>query len=179
MRQRHIRSDCDRLMNNELSQLVLPRLKQFDCVLLSRECRSHGRPRQAMKLVNKFHRVLVVPPDRAWRGRAHFFAIAGRAMRLRLSDKGCRTPVPYVPVEKLESPPVDLELAIDIDLDRLLDELTAIHPGWCTVVEMKCFLGLTDQEAAEVLGMRLHTLQHMWRNARGWLRERMEANATT
>jgi RNA polymerase sigma-70 factor, ECF subfamily len=117
------------------------------------------------------------PKDREWRDCAHFFAIAGRAMRLRLIDKGCRTPVPYVAVEELESPPVNLELAIDID--RLLDELAVAHPLWCTAVETKCFLGLTDQEAAEVLGMPVRTLQHMWRDARGWLRERMEANATT
>jgi DNA-directed RNA polymerase specialized sigma24 family protein len=92
-------------------------------------------------------------------------------------DMGCRKPVVYVPVGELEAPPVNLELAIDID--RLLDELAATHPRWCTVVEMKCFLGLTDQEAAEVLGMRLHSLQHIWRHARWWLRERMEGNART
>jgi DNA-directed RNA polymerase specialized sigma24 family protein len=98
-------------------------------------------------------------------------------MRWRLIDMGCRKPVTYVPVEELEAPAVNLELALEID--RLLDELAAAHPGWCTVVEMKCFLGFTDQEAAEVLGMPLRTLQHMWRHARWWLRERMEGNATT
>jgi DNA-directed RNA polymerase specialized sigma24 family protein len=133
MRQRHIRSDYDRVMSND-------------------------------------------PKDREWRDCADFFAIAGRAMR-RLIDMGSRMPVPYVPVEELASPSLNLELAIDID--RLLDELAVAHPRWCTVVETKCFLGLTDQEAAEVLGMPVRTLQHMWRSARGWLRERMEANATT
>jgi DNA-directed RNA polymerase specialized sigma24 family protein len=115
--------------------------------------------------------------DPEWRDRAHFFAIPGRAIRWRLINMGCRKPLTYVPVEELEALPVNLELAIDID--RLLDELAATHPGWCTVVQMKCFLGLTDQEAAKVLGIRRHTLQHMWRHARWWLRERMEGNATT
>lgn len=117
------------------------------------------------------------PKDRDWRDCAHFFAIAGRAMWLRLIDKGCRTPVPYVPVEKLASPSLNLQLAIDID--RLLDELAAIHPGWCTVVEMKCFLGLTDQEAAEALAKPCCKVPKIWHNAVWWLRERMEANATT
>jgi DNA-directed RNA polymerase specialized sigma24 family protein len=115
--------------------------------------------------------------DREWRDRAHFFAIAGRAIGWRLINMGCRKPVTYVPVEELEAPAVNLELAIEID--RLLDELAATHPGWCTEVQMKCFLGITDQEAAEVLGMPLRTLQRMWHDARNWLRERMEANATT
>jgi DNA-directed RNA polymerase specialized sigma24 family protein len=98
-------------------------------------------------------------------------------MLWRLIDMGCRPPVREVPVEEVEAPPVNLDLAIDID--RLLGELAAIHPRRSTVVEMKCFLGLTDQEAAEVLGMPLHTFEHMWRHARWWLRDRMEANATT
>lgn len=115
--------------------------------------------------------------DGEWRDRAHFFAIPGRAIGWRLIDMGCRKPVAYLPVEELEAPAVNLELAIEID--RLLDELAATHRGWCTLVPMKCFLGLTDQEAAEVLGVPLRTLQRMWQGARNWVRERMEANATT
>jgi hypothetical protein len=65
--------------------------------------------------------------DREWRDRAHFFAIPGRAIRWRPINMGCRKPVTYVPVEELEAPSVNLELAIDID--RLLDELAATHPG--------------------------------------------------
>ena len=120
---------------------------------------------------------LLAYKNRQWRDRAHFFAIAGRAIGWRLINMGCRKPVTYVPVEELEAPAVNLELAIEID--RLLDELAATHPGWYTVVQMKCLLGITDQEAAEVLGMPLRTLQRMWHDARNWLRERMEANATT
>jgi hypothetical protein len=112
--------------------------------------------------------------DLDWRDPAHFFAIASRTMRM--IDMGCLKPVLFVPLEELEAPPVNLELAIDIC--RLLDELAATHPRWCTVVEMKCFLGFTDHEAAEVLCMPLRSLHHMWRNARWWLRERMEGNAT-
>lgn len=115
--------------------------------------------------------------DREWRDGAHFFAIGGRAIGWRLIDMRCRKPVRYLPVEELEAPAVNVERAIEID--RLLDELAATHPGWCTVVQVKCFLGLTDQEAAEVLGMPLGTLQRMWHDARNWLHKRMEANATT
>jgi len=65
-----------------------------------------------------------------------------------------------------------------MDVDRLLDGLSATHPDWCMVVEVKCFLGLTDQQAAEALGMPLRTLQRMWREARKWLFERMEGNGS-
>jgi ECF sigma factor len=98
-------------------------------------------------------------------------------VRWRLIDFDCRTPVRDVPVEEVESPPLNLDVAVDAD--RLLAELAATHPRWCTVVETKCFSGLTDHEAVEVLGMPLYTLQQMWGDAQKWLRQRMEANATT
>jgi DNA-directed RNA polymerase specialized sigma24 family protein len=66
-----------------------------------------------------------------------------------------------------------LDLAITID--RLLDRLAKTKPEWCNVVEVKYFLGLGDQEAAEVLGMKLRTMQRMWRDARLWLFAQMES----
>jgi DNA-directed RNA polymerase specialized sigma24 family protein len=100
-------------------------------------------------------------------------------MRWRLIDKGRRRHGrEYVPVDGLDSllreRSVNLDLARDVD--RLLDGLSAIHPDWCMVVEVKCFLGLTDQQAAEALDMPLRTLQRMWRDARKWLFERIEGN---
>ena len=61
-------------------------------------------------------------------------------------------------------------------MDRLLDQLAETKPEWCTLVEVKYFLGLTDEEAADALGMKLRTMQRMWRDARQWLFERMESD---
>jgi DNA-directed RNA polymerase specialized sigma24 family protein len=47
------------------------------------------------------------------------------------------------------------------------------------VVEVKYFLGLTDDEAAAVLGMPLRTLQRAWRDARQWLFQKMEPASAT
>ena len=172
MQVQHSVLDDDRLMSNELFELVLPRLEQLAHVLLSRE--PGGHPLRPMKLVNKFYKVPVPVKGPDWRDRGRFFAIAGRAMPWFLIDIGCRTPVPFVPVDDLASPPHNVELAIDID--RLLDVLAATQPRRCAVVQM-CFLGLT--EATEVLGMPLRTLQRICHDARKWLGDRMEANAAT
>ena len=48
-------------------------------------------------------------------------------------------------------------------------------PEWCTLVEVKYFLGLTDEEAAETLGLKIRTMQRMWRDTRKWLFEQMES----
>ena len=69
-----------------------------------------------------------------------------------------------------DSPKVDLAITVD----RLLNQLAAINPEWCTLVEVKFFLGLTDEEAAEALGMKLRTMQRMWLDARKWLFEQTE-----
>lgn len=90
-------------------------------------------------------------------------------------EMGRRTAVGYVPVEELESRPVNLDVAIDIN--RLLDELKSIHPHWCTAVELKCFQGFTDQEAAEALAIPCSQVRNIFCLARLWLRDRMEANA--
>jgi len=175
MQVQHSVLDDDRLMSNELFELVLPRLEQLAHVLLSRE--PGGHPLRPMKLVNKFYKVPVPVKGPDWRDRGRFFAIAGRAMRWRLTDMGCRTPVRGVPLEEVPSPSFDLDVAIDIN--RLLDELATTDPQWCAVVKLKCFLGFTDQEAAEELGVPCCKVRKIWRNARWWLRQRMEANATT
>ena len=77
------------------------------------------------------------------------------------------------PIEEImpaNSAKVDLAIAVD----DLLDQLGQSNPQWCTVVELKFFLGLTDEEAAEMLGVKLRTMQRMWRDARVWLFEKME-----
>jgi RNA polymerase sigma factor (TIGR02999 family) len=167
----------DRTVEEQLFNLVLPHLRRLARAFLGKERRGH--PWQPTELVNEVYSALVRAKDRDWRDRAHFFAIAARAMRWRLIDEGRRrNGREYVPVDGLDSVfrerSVNLDLALDVD--RLLDGLAATHPDWCIVVEVKCFLGLTDKQAAEALGMPLRTLQRMWREARKWLFERMEGN---
>jgi DNA-directed RNA polymerase specialized sigma24 family protein len=69
-----------------------------------------------------------------------------------------------------DSGKADLAIAVD----RLLDELAETKPEWSMLVEMKFFLGLTDEEAAEALGVKLRTMQRTWSDARRWLYTRME-----
>jgi DNA-directed RNA polymerase specialized sigma24 family protein len=64
-----------------------------------------------------------------------------------------------------------LELAITVD--RLLNELDKESPQRRAVVELKFFLGMTDEEAADALNLKLHTLQREWHRARLWLYQRM------
>ena len=44
------------------------------------------------------------------------------------------------------------------------------------MVELKFFLDLSDEDAAQALNLSLHTFQREWYRARRWLFERLNAN---
>jgi len=161
---------------DKLFELVMPDLRRLAHFLMRGERPDHSL--QPTELVNQIYFRLVAAKERDWQNRRHFFAIAGRAMRRYLIDYARGRPgVKFVPLEGVgEILPADsARLDTAIQVGRLLDQLAGIQPDWCQLVEIKYFLGLTDEEAAEVMGMKLRTMQRMWRDARQWLFEHLEA----
>ncbi len=120
---------------------------------------------------------LVNARDRDWENRQHFFALAARAMRHYLIDRARGRPkAEFLAMEGMEGllPAQNANLDLAITVDGLLEELAQSKPEWCTLVELKYFLGFSNEEAAETLGMKLRTMERMWLEARKWLFERME-----
>lgn len=66
----------------------------------------------------------------------------------------------------------------EVESRLLLDELGKVSPQQRRVVELKFSLGLTDEEGAEALNLKLRSLQREWFRARKWLFER-PTRATT
>ena len=160
---------------NQLFALVFPNLRRLAHYLMQREREGHSL--QATELVNQIYLKMVAAKDQDWQNRQHFFAIAARAMRRYLIDHARGRPnANFVALEGMENllPAGSPQLELAITVDRLLDKLAEIHHHWCTLVEMKYFLGLSDQEAAEALGVKLRTMQRMWSEARKWLYMQME-----
>ncbi len=160
---------------DQLFTLVLPDLRRLAHYLMQRERKDHSL--QATELVNQIYFRMVAAKERDWQNRKHFFAIAARAMRRYLIDHARGRPrAEFVALEGFEdilpadSGKIDLAIAVD----RLLDELAETKPEWSMLVEMKFFLGLTDEETAEALGVKLRTMQRTWSDARRWLFTRME-----
>jgi RNA polymerase sigma factor (TIGR02999 family) len=165
-----------RVAENELFSLVNPDLRRLAHYLLKGERK--GGSLQATELVDQIYIRLVAAKDRDWHNRQHFFAIAARAMRRYLIDQARVRPAERpIGLERLEAilPARSAKLDFALTVDRLLDELAKVSPEWCNLVELKYFLGLTDEETAEVLGLKLRTMQRMWLDARRWLFERIEA----
>jgi len=161
---------------NRLFELVMPDLRRLAHYLMKGERPDHSL--QATELINQIYIRLVSARDRDWQNRRHFFAIAARAMRRYLIDHARGRPnAEFVGIEGMEdfrrvdSGKVDLAITVDEVLNRLADS----KPDWCSLVEAKYFLGLSDEEAAEALGMKLRTMQRMWLDARQWLFEQMQS----
>jgi RNA polymerase sigma factor (TIGR02999 family) len=160
---------------DELFRLVMPDLRRLARRFMSRERKDHSL--QATELVDQIYFKLVAAKDRDWQSRQHFFAIAARAMRRYLIDYArVRPKVEFRSLAGVEGTlrAGGPKMEVVESVDKLLTELEATQPQLCSVVELKFFLGLTDQEAADALGLKLRTLQRKWQDARHWLFERLE-----
>ena len=165
----------DRKAEDELFTLVLPNLRRLAHYLMKGEREGHSL--QPTELVDQVYFRLVAAKDRDWQNRGHFFAIAGRAMRRHLIDHArARPDAELVSLDGIQNllPASANKLDLAITVDRLLDRLAATKPEWCTLVELKYFLGLTDEEAADALGIKLRTMQRMWLDVRKWLFDQAE-----
>jgi RNA polymerase sigma factor (TIGR02999 family) len=165
----------DRSVEERLFELMLPDLHKLAQRLMRGERSDNSL--QATELLNEAYLRLLKAQERDWQNRSHFFALAARAMRRLLIEHARGRPKAVkVPVddlgELLRGRDAQIELALGID--GLLDEMAETHPKWCSIVELKFFLGLTDDEAAEALGLPLRTVQRQFGDARRWLYERLK-----
>ena len=108
-------------------------------------------------------------------GRAHFLAIASRAMRRLLIDHArSRNSLRHggaimsIQLDPLEIPGTDTSFDM-LELDQMLDRLFAEEPRMARVAELKCFGGLTFAEISEVLSIDERTAKRDWQVARAWL----------
>lgn len=164
----------DRQVESRLFEIVLPDLRRLALCFLRRESPNHSM--QATVLLNEAYMRLVGAREREWQGRKHFFAITARVMRRLLIDhaRGKRR-AEFVDMEGIEEMlrGRDSQLEQAIAVDSVLDELEAAHPEMCHIVELRFFLGLTEEETAEALGIPVRTAQRRYSDARKWLFDRL------
>ena len=134
-----------------------------------------GHTLQPTALVNEAYMKLVRSPGVDWRDRAHFVAIAARAMRQVLVDHARKRDAAKrggaMQQTTLSGVPLGVNMNTDelLALDEALERLDALEPRLRQVVEYKFFGGLTDKETAELLGVTPRTAQRDWVKARAWL----------
>ncbi len=161
---------------NALSQLTP--LVYEDLRLLAHRYMQGQRPDHTLQttaLVNEAYLRLADQTHPEWQTRAHFFAVAARAMRQILVNhaRSAGAQKRGGGAQKLElheaalvSPAQSQEI---VDLHEALERLALLDARKAQVVEMKYFGGLNYEEVAEVLKVSAITVRRDWEFARAWL----------
>ena len=157
----------------ELSPLVYEELRRLAHRHMGRERPDHTL--QTTALVNEAYLRLADQTNPRWQNRAHFFAVAARAMRQILvsyarSQRAEKRGGGAVKMELDEAALVSPEESKQIvDLHEALETLATLDARKAQVVELKYFGGLNYDEMAEVLKISPITVRRDWRFARAWL----------
>jgi RNA polymerase sigma factor (TIGR02999 family) len=72
---------------------------------------------------------------------------------------------------ELEFAPLFSEENLDemLEMDRALARLEKLDSRQCRIVELRFFVGLSEEEIAETLGISVRTVKRDWRVAKAWL----------
>ena len=160
-----------------LVALVYDDLRRMAHACMRRERAGHTL--QPTALLNEAWIRLVRDPEVDWQNRAHFFALAARAMRHILVEYARSHRSLKRGGERNRIELIDALLVSEDDLDKILfveqslQELQQWDRRQAQIVEMRYFGGLTEDEISAALGLSSRTVKRDWRMARGWLAAKM------
>ncbi|HEU5247318.1 MAG TPA: sigma-70 family RNA polymerase sigma factor [Candidatus Udaeobacter sp.] len=157
----------------ELTPLVYEELRRLAHHFMEGQRPNHTL--QTTALVNEAYLRLADQTNPNWQSRAHFFAVAGRAMRQILvnyakSSRAQKRGGGVLKVELDETAILSPEQSKAIvDLHEALERLGTLDSRKAQVVELKFFGGLKYDEIAEVLKIAHMTVRRDWEFAKAWL----------
>jgi RNA polymerase sigma factor (TIGR02999 family) len=157
----------------ELTPLVYGELRRLAHHFMEGQRPDHTL--QTTALVNEAYLRLADQTNPNWQSRAHFFAVAARAMRQIVVDyarsqqsqkRGGGLLRIELDEAAIVSPAESKEI---VDLHEALERLAALDSRKAQVVELKYFGGLNYDEMAEVLKISRVTVRRDWEFAKVWL----------
>lgn len=156
--------------------LVYDELRRLAAAKMSRE--PAGQTLQPTALVHEAWMRLGGDHQPNWSNRAHFFAAAAEAMRRILIDQARRRHAVRHGhgLERLRADATGFELPAPgqddaqlLLLHDALDGFSEQHPRQAELVKLRYFVGMTQAEVAEVMGISEGTAKRDWAYARAWL----------
>jgi RNA polymerase sigma factor (TIGR02999 family) len=165
----------DPVAAENLLPLVYDELRKLAAARLAQE--KPGQTLQATALVHEAYlRLVVGDSQQSWNSRGHFFGAAAEAMRRILVENARRKAGPQAGggLQRLNISHVDLEVEkpeVDlIALHEALDRLAVKDSRKAELVKLRFFAGLTNEQAANALGITSRTAFEDWKYAKAWLR---------
>ncbi len=145
-----------------------------------------GHTLQPTALVHEAYLKLAGGENARWENRAHFFAVAARAMRQILMNHARDKAAAKrgggwhkITLDEAVTPPGSASREIDlIALDEALEKLGGLSERQARIIELRYFGGLTIDETAHVLGVGTTTVEDDWHLAKAWLRRALKAGET-
>jgi RNA polymerase sigma-70 factor (ECF subfamily) len=166
-------SQGDNAALTELTPLVYEELHRIAHHFMEGQRPNHTL--QTTALVNEAYLRLADQSNPNWQSRAHFFAVAARAMRQILvsyarSQRSKKRGRGAVKVDLDEAALVSPQESEEIvDLHEAVEQLSTLDSRKAQVVELKYFGGLNYDEIAEVLKISRITVRRDWEFAKVWL----------
>ena len=166
----------------ELVTLVYPELRRIAAHYMRQE--RPGHTLRTTGLVNEMYVRLFGTAHMDWQSRAHFFAAVAREMRHILVDYARARNAKKRPDHRLEISLTEVDVVGSerpedvLALDEALSRLESLDPRASRVVELRYFIGLSEREAAEALGVSISTLKRDWSFARAWLLDQLGSGAS-
>ena len=119
-----------------------------------------------------------------WQSQEHFLRTASLAMRQVVVDHARRKLAEKRGGGRADAPLDDVSDVVAgfgespeqiVIIDDLLRQMARENPRWLRIVDARYFAGLTEEEAAALLGLSERTVRRDWKAARAWLAERIGA----
>ena len=160
-----------------LLPLVYEELRRLAAHRLAGE--RHEHTLQPTALVHEAWLKIAGTDERIWQGRNHFLAAAAEAMRRILVDRARRRLAAKrgAGAERLDTDVLDIPAPAPDDqllaMSEALEKFSALDSRKVELVKLRYFVGLSFEEASEVLGIAVPTAKQWWAYARAWLRVEM------
>jgi len=162
----------------QLLPLVYEELRRLAAHKMANE--AAGQTLQPTALVHEAWLRLVGNQEQQWNGRAHFFGAAAEAMRRILIENARRKGAQRHGGGQVKLDIQEIEIATAPKDDELLAVSDALEKfavrdkQKAELVKLRYFVGLTTEEAAQVLGISVPTADRWWNFSRAWLYEEIE-----
>lgn len=141
-----------------------------------------GQTLQATALVHDVWLRLAERDGTLYENRAHFFAVAAKAIRQIVMDNARRKSalkrggdLVRVELDRI-AVSTDVPTADLMALDDALNELSKRNENATQIVNLRYFAGLTVDAIAELLRMSKRSVEREWEYARAWLLARIRAS---
>src|SRR5262245_35795048 len=158
---------------DELITIVYDELRRLAAAKMAQQ--APGQTLQPTALVHEAWIRLVGATNQTFKNSNHFFSAAAEAMRHILIDRARRKKAARhgggldraeFDEIRLAAPSPDDEL---LAVHEALETFRSRYPIQAELVKLRYFVGMTNEEISEVLGISLFTVNKYWSFSRAWL----------